>query len=176
MAPLHPFSGDTSRTSGEQAFLDALAAHIDNWAIPGVPADSFEVIAQIHPLVVMTEVPNVAVPPGQCTLQIGYWDDGQGCRALEGEWGDDLLLDSHVYSRDGLTVFGLCEEPATYGALAGKWLECQLQRRVDRQDWIRNGKIVRSRWVLPDTGKRIAQTIDTNWFLRGAPNLATRVR
>ncbi|MPV87288.1 hypothetical protein GB882_01300 [Georgenia ruanii] len=71
----------------------------------------------------MTDVPGVAVPPGQCTLQIGYWDDDRGCRALQGEWGDDHLLDSHEFSSDGLTVFGLIEEPETYRMLAAKWLE-----------------------------------------------------
>ncbi|MEX5237310.1 hypothetical protein [Kocuria arenosa] len=176
MAPTHPFSGDAPRTSSEQVFLDTLAAHIANWVAPDVRADSFEVITGMHPLVVMAEVPDVAVSPGKCTLQIGYWDDGHGCRALEGEWGDDYLLDSHEYSSDGLTVFGLHEEPAVYGVLAGKWLERQLQRRVDRQDWVRKGTLVRSRWVLPDTGKRVAQTVNTNRFVRGAPDRVTRVR
>lgn len=37
--------------------------------------------------------------------------------------GDEYLLDNHVYSNDGLTVFGLHEEPAAYGTLAGKWLD-----------------------------------------------------
>lgn len=176
MAPSHPFRGDDPRTSSEQEFLQALAAYITDWAVPGMPAQSFEVFARMHPLVVMTQVPGVDVPAGRCTLQIGYWDDRPGCRALEGEWGDDLLLDSHVYSSDGLTVFGLHEESGAYGTLAGKWLERQLQRRVDRQDWIRKDKLVRSRWVLPDTGMRVAQTIDTNWFVRGAPDRVTRVR
>ena len=176
MASLHPFRGDGARTSSEQEFLDALAAYMTDWAVPGISAQSFEVVARMHPLVVMTDVPDVDVPTGQCTLQVGYWDDRQGCRALEGEWGDDLLLDSHEYSSDGLTVFGLHEEPATYGTLAGKWLERELQRRVDRQDWNRKGKLLRSRWVLPDTGKRVAQTVSTNWFVRGAPDRVTRVR
>ena len=176
MASLHPFRGDSPRTSSEQGFLDALAANIIDWVAPGISAQSFEVVARMHPLVVMTEVPDVEVPAGTCTLQVGYWDDHQGCRALQGEWGDDLLLDSHVYSSDGLTVFGLHEEPGTYGTLAGKWLERQLQRRVDRQDWIRKGQLVRSRWVLPDTRMRVAQTVDTNWFVRGAPDRVTRIR
>ena len=111
MAPWHLFRGDDPRTSSEQEFLQALAAYITDWAVPGMPAQSFEVFARMHPLVVMTQVPGVDVPAGRCTLQIGYWDDRPGCRALEGEWGDDLLLDSHVYSSDGLTVFGLHEEP-----------------------------------------------------------------
>ncbi|GAA1750612.1 hypothetical protein [Kocuria aegyptia] len=176
MASVHPFRGDSSRTSSEQEFLEALAAYIAEWAVPGVPARSFEVFARIHPLVVMTEVPGVDVPAGRCTLQIGYWDDRRGCRALEGEWGDGYLLDSHVYSSDGLTVFGLHEEPGTYGNLAGKWLERRLPRRVDRQDWVRKGTLVRSRWVLPDTGKRVAQTINADWFVRGAPDRVTRLR
>lgn len=176
MTSVNPFRGDDSRTSGEQEFLEALAAYITDWVILGVSAQSFEVVAQVHPLVVMTQVPGVDVPAERCTLQIGYWDDHQGRRALEGEWGDEYLLDSHVYSSDGLTVFGLHEEPGTYGTLAGKWLERQLLRRVDRQDWIRKGTLIRSRWVLPDTGMRVAQTINTNWFIRGAPDRVTRVR
>ncbi|WP_418606592.1 hypothetical protein [Georgenia sp. SUBG003] len=83
----------------------------------------------------MTDVPGVDVPPGHCTLQIGYWDDGRGCRALQGEWGDEYLLDNHEYTNDGLTVFGLQEEPGTYGTLAAKWLERstgdQPVRRID---------------------------------------------
>ena len=87
MASLHPFRGDDSRTSSEQEFLEVLAAYIAEWAVPGMPAQSFEVVARMHPLVVMTQVPGVDVPAGRCTLQIGYWDDCRGCRVLEGEWG-----------------------------------------------------------------------------------------
>jgi hypothetical protein len=127
-------------------------------------------------LVVMTDVPGVEVPPGRCTLQIGYWEDDRGCRALQGEWGDEYLLDNHEYSNDRLTAFGLHEEPDTYGTLAAKWLERQLQRPVDRQDWLRNGTVVRSRWVLPDTGKRVSRTQDKAWFVRGLADRITRVR
>lgn len=176
MGDVPALMGDAPRTDAEGEFLHAFAAYIAHWVVPDVSPASFQVIAAMHPLMVMTNVPEVSVPPGQCTLQIGYWDDGRGCRALQGEWGDDLLLDSHVYSSDGLTVFGLYEEPSTYGMLAAKWLERQLQRPVDRQDWLREGTVVRSRWVLPDTGKRIAQTVDKVWFLRGAPERITRVR
>jgi hypothetical protein len=86
------------------------------------------------------------------------------------------LLNSHVYSSDGLTVLGLHEEPAIYGTLAGRCLARQLQRAVARQDWIRKGELVGSRWVLADTGMPVAQTVDTNWSVRGARDRITLVR
>lgn len=171
-----PLRGDAPRTDAEREFLTAFSAHVSHWAVPDVALDAFRVVAVLRPLVVMTDVPGVDVPSGHCTLQIGYWEDDRGCRALQGEWGDEYLLDNHEYTDDGLTVFGLREEPDTYGTLAAKWLERQLQRPVDRQDWLRDGTVVRSRWVLHDTGKRIARTQDRAWFVRGAPHRTMRVR
>lgn len=52
------------------------------------------------------------------TLRVGYWHEGPFGRALEREWGDDHLLDSHVYDGNGLTVIGLDEAPETYGTFA----------------------------------------------------------
>lgn len=79
--------GGGPRTSSEQGFLDALAAYITDWAAPGISARFFEMVARMHPLVVMAEVPDAEVPATTCTLQVGYWDVRQGCRALQGEWG-----------------------------------------------------------------------------------------
>lgn len=66
MASVHPFRGDGSRTASEKEFLEVFAAYLAEWAVPGVPARSFEVVSRIHLLVVMTEVPGVDVPAGRC--------------------------------------------------------------------------------------------------------------
>lgn len=79
--------GAGPRTSSEQGFVDALAAYITDWAALGIFARFFEVVAWMHPLVVMAEVPDAEVPATTCTLQVEYWDVRQGCRALQGEWG-----------------------------------------------------------------------------------------
>lgn len=168
--------GDLPRTPEEANFLSGLTRGVSAWSLPGVQLGSFTVVARMIPIVVTLNVPGIDVSHGTCTLQIGYWNDGPYGRALEGEWGDSHLLDNHVYDGDGLTVFGLDEAPETYGTFAAGWLQRQLQRPVERVDWLRGEQVQESVWRLADSGKTIARM---GWSVRRpgkAPSRIQRVR
>lgn len=168
--------GDPPRTPEEAKFLSGIARGISAWSIPDVQLGSFTVLARMKPIVVTLNVPGIDVPHGTCTLQIGYWNEGPYGRALEGEWGDSHLLDNHVYDGDGLTVIGLVEASETYGTFAAAWLLRQLQRPVERLDWLRDEQIKESAWRLADSGKTIARM---GWSVRRpskAPSRIQRVR
>lgn len=168
--------GDRPRTPQEANFLSGITRGISAWSLPDVQLGSFKVVARMEPIVVTLNVPGIDVPQGTCMLQIGYWNDGHHGRALEGEWGDNHLLDNHVYDADGLTIFGLEEEPETYGTFAAGWLHRQLQRPVERLDWLRGEQVQESAWRLADSGKTIARK---GWSVHRpgkAPNRIQRVR
>lgn len=165
--------GDAPRTPEEANFLSGLASGISGWSSPNIDLGSFTVVARMKPIVVTSNVPGVDVPPGTCTLQVGYWNDGPYGRALEGEWGDSHLLDNHVYDGDGLTVFGLDEAPETYGIFAAGWLQRQLQRPVERLDWLRGEQVKESAWRLADSGKTIARM---GWSVRRPGKVPSRIQ
>jgi hypothetical protein len=168
--------GDLPRTPEEAHFLSGITRGVSAWSLPDVQIGSFTVVARMKPIVVTLNVPGIDVPHGTCMLQIGYWNDGPYGRALEGEWGDSHLLDNHVYDGDGLTVFGLDEAPKTYGTFAVGWLQRQLQRPVERLDWLRGEQVQESAWRLADSGKTIARM---GWSVRRpgkAPSRTQRVR
>lgn len=168
--------GDPPRTPEEASFLSGLTRSVSAWSLPDVQLGSFTVVARMNPIVVMLNVPGIDVPNGTCTLQVGYWNDGPCGRALEGEWGDSHLLDNHVYDGDGLTVIGLDEAPETYGTFAAAWLQRQLQRPVERVDWLHGEQVRESAWSLADSGKTIARM---GWSVHRpgkAPSRIQRVR
>ena len=167
------FDGDPPRTPDEAEFLGGIAHGVSAWSLPDVQLGSFKVFAGIKPIVVTLDVPGIDVPPGKCTLQIGYWLDGPYGRALEGEWGDDHILDSHVYDGEGLTVFGLDEAPETYGTFAADWRRRQLGRPVKRLDWLRGEQIRESAWRLADSGKTIARM---GWSVRRPGKAPSRIQ
>jgi hypothetical protein len=151
------FQGDRARTPEDEKFLNAFATGVARWPLTHPKLDSFRVFAGIKPLVLVLDVPGVDVSPGTCTLQIAYWHDGPNGRMLEGEWGDNHLLDNHDYNADGLTIIGLEEAPDTYGQFAANWMERQLERPVERLDWLQAGQVRESTWRLADSGKSIAR-------------------
>jgi hypothetical protein len=175
MLDLERFQGGSPRTPEEEEFLRGLASGIDGWTVEDVQPESFMVLDVLVPLVVTLDVPGIELRSGSCTLQVGYWHDGPDGRVLEGEWGNELILDSHVYDADGLTVIGLTEAPATYGTLAARWLERQLLRPVERLDWFRGDEIRTSSWRLADSGRTIAGS--GGWRLPGLPpSRRTKIR
>lgn len=99
-------NGDSPRSDEEAAFLAAFADHVAGWPFEDISLKSFQVITLV-PLILVVNVPGLSASQGQCTLQIGYWTDGPYGTAMEGQWGDDHLLDDHTYTSDGLTVIGL---------------------------------------------------------------------
>ncbi len=145
------FGGGDPRDDAEAAFLGVVRQAAGGWNEPGlVPADT-AVFAALVPLHLSLHVPHL--PSSVVSLQVGYWQEPHDYgHALEGEWGDPYLLDSHVYGRDGLTVFGLDAAPEQFGAWAAAWLRRQLARPVERLDWLDGeGVVVASRWELADT-------------------------
>lgn len=167
MFDLERFQGDSPRTPDEEEFLRGLASGIEEWSIADAQVESFTVLARLVPLVVTLDVPGIDIRSDTCTLQVGYWHDGPDGRVLEGEWGNELILDSHVYDADGLTVIGLAEAPRTYGTFAAGWLERQLLRPVERLDWLRRDQIRTTTWRLMDSGATIAGS--GGWRIPGMP-------
>ncbi len=153
------FDGDEPRDDRERAFLDVVRHEAAGWRLPGLRPEDTSVAAVIVPLHLSVAVPGVA--DSVANLQVGYWPPGDGPygHALEGEWGDKYLLDSHVYGRDGLTVFGLDGPPEEFGAWAARWLRGQLQRPIERHDWLDDrGVVTATRYVLADSGLVLRQS------------------
>lgn len=129
------------------------------WRLSGLRPEDTSVAAFIVPLHLSVDVPGVAA--SVANLQVGYWTPGGGPygQALEGEWGDQYLLDSHVYGRDGLTVFGLDASPEQFGTWAATWLRDQLRRPIERREWLDGGGLVTAtRYVLADSDFILRQT------------------
>lgn len=150
--PLLWFDGDEPRDDRERAFLDAVREEARTWRLPGLRPQDTALGAFIIPLHLSVDIPGL---PGEvANLQVGYWppDCGPYGQALEGEWGDRYHLDSHVYGRDGLTVFGLSASPDQFGTWAATWLQDQLLRPIERRDWLDDhGQVAATRYVLADT-------------------------
>lgn len=144
-------NGDSPRSDEQAGFLAAFADRVAGWTLEDISPKSFRVITLV-PLIVVVDVPGISAPPGKCTLQVGYWTDGPYGTAVEGQWGDDHLLDDHTYSSDGLTVIGLDAAPEVFALFAAGWLHRQLLRPVHRHGWLKGGKVVASRWQLGDSG------------------------
>src|SRR5687767_8093678 len=98
-------NGDSPRSDEQAGFLAAFADRVGGWNFEG----NFPQLFRVHTLgAVIGGVggSGISAPPGKCTLQVGYWTDGPYGTAVEGQWGDDHLLDDHTYTSDGLTVIG----------------------------------------------------------------------
>jgi hypothetical protein len=106
-------NGDSPRLDEQAGFLAAFADRVARWTLGDISPKSFRVITLV-PLIVVVDVPGISAPPGKCTLQVGYWTDGPYGTAVEGQWGDDHLLDDHTYTSDGLTVTGLDAAPEVF--------------------------------------------------------------
>lgn len=65
--------------------------------------------------------------------------------------GDDLVLDNHVYGREGLKVFGLDASWAQFGAWDADGLERQLLRPLELREWLDDsGEVSATRYVFTD--------------------------
>ncbi|MBP2329574.1 hypothetical protein JOF56_009959 [Kibdelosporangium banguiense] len=148
------------RNDEETRFGTALAARASRWQRFGLAPDDTEVLAVLTPLVVMVDVglPTAAgIVPEPTKLQVAYWTTG-GEAALEGYWGNELVMDGFDANDDEvLVVRGLCGEPEQFAVWTADWLERQLARPVVRQEWRRGAAVVFQRWVLADTGDVLAQ-------------------
>ena len=144
-------SGHQPQSLEGQEFALRFAEIVNGWAIPGAGPDAFEVVGNLIPLVIVLQVPGVLVPNNQCTLQIAYWPNWAGTPVVSGEWGDDHLLEGQGHDEGDLLIEGVALSPTECAEKAAAWIQVPAHRPLVRQDWIRKGKVIKSKWILDDT-------------------------
>lgn len=149
-SPAHLAGRKPESTEGQE-FARRFAEIVSEWGVPGAGPDSFDVVGGLIPLVIVLQVPGVVVPNNQCTLQIAYWPDRAGAPVVSGEWGDDHLLEGQGPDDGDLLLEGVALTPTECADRAAAWTKDQLQRPLVREDWIRKGAVIRSKWILDDT-------------------------
>jgi hypothetical protein len=143
------FGGDEPRTEDEARFLAVLRAHDEAWRSAGVEPSGTTVLTGLVPLHVQVDLPGL--PADRVNLQVAFWTTGPRGTGVEGQWGDDHLLDGGTAG--GMEVFGLPADPEELAGFAVRWLTRALAAPVDRADWVgRDGEVVASRWVLAESG------------------------
>lgn len=70
---------------------------------------------------------------------------------MSGEWGDDHLLEGQGHDEGDLLIEGVALSPAECAEKAAGWIGVQLDRPLVQEDWIRKGKVIKSKWILDDT-------------------------
>jgi len=171
------FTGAEPRDNRERVLLATVRQEAYGWRVPGLQPQDTAVGVFIVPLHLSVDIPEL--PHAVTNLQVGYWPpDGPYGHALEGEWGDKYLLDSHVYGRNGLTVFGLDASPEQFGVWAANWLRHQLQRPIERRDWLDgDGNVTATRFVLANSEFVLRQTgFSLVRRFRRSPDRVERVR
>lgn len=150
------FAGDEPRDAAEVRFLDQLRRRAVSWDVHGLTPQHTATISGLAPLHVSVAVPGLAPETTSrirlTNLQVGYWQRGPYGEGLQGEWGDDYLLDNHRHDTNGLTVIGIQAEPEDFANWTADWFWRQLNRPRERQEWVVAGKVVTSRTRLADTG------------------------
>ena len=167
------FAGDPPRDAGERRFLDALRERAARWDVAGLDTSHTRTRTVLRPLHLTVDL--TGLPP-DVNLQIGWWpDDGNG-HQLDGEWGDSALLDGGRVDSGMLTVTGLHATPDQFASWTADWLQTQLIRPVERDEWLRAGdRVVASRWRLVDTGV-VLWSAGFPSLRRRPPDRVTRVR
>jgi hypothetical protein len=130
----------------------------------------------LTPLVIVLQVPDVVVPNNQCTLQIAYWPDRDGYPLVSGEWGDDHLLEGQGHDEGDLLIKGVALSPTECAEKAAAWLKDQLHRPLVREDWIRRGKVIKSKWILDDTKTVVMSHQEISMSLGSLEHRTTRLR
>lgn len=137
-------------TPSQEAFLKPLRARAAAWGAYGIGSDDTLVYEYTDPVRLIAAVdvydPDANLIVG--TVRIEF--DGA---ALRGRWGsshfcdaiDPADPDSIGIERPGIT-------PEEAARLAADWLESQVRRPLERQDWRRDGTTFHRRWVLADSG------------------------
>ncbi|WP_461190062.1 hypothetical protein [Arthrobacter sp. Z4-13] len=169
-------SGREPQSPEGQSFVHRFAENVDQWGIPGAGPDAFEVVSRLIPLLIVLQVPGVVVPNNQCTLQIAYWPDQAGAPRVSGEWGDDHLLEGQGHDEGDLLVEGVELSPEVCAEKATAWLKDQLHRPLVREDWIRRGKVIKSKWVLGDTKTVVVSHDEISLSFGSLEHRTTRLR
>lgn len=166
------FEGDAPRTDDEVRFLARLRELASGWIVAGLGPDATSCLTVLVPILVLVDIPALAGEVGLTSLHVGYWPPEHGLR-LEGEWGDNHLLDNGGDDFD-LRIGGISEEPEFFAEAAAMWLATQLLRPIDRMDWVSGDRIVATRARLSDDGKTLVRR--GSWFrTRREPDRTTRL-
>ena len=160
------FTGAAPRNDTEARYLATLQSLAATWDIGGLRPEHTSVLTVMTPLHMTVELVGL---PADVTLQVGYWLEAPHGPGLEGEWGDNHLLDNHVYGADGLTVQGLTASPEQFATWTADWLLAQLRRPVERLDWAGPDGTVTSQWRLADTGLSLTWQGTRRWRRRRQP-------
>jgi hypothetical protein len=168
------FADGVPRNDAEARYLATLQSLAATWDVSGLRPEHTSVLTVMLPLHLMVELAGL---PNDVTLQVGYWLEAPYGPGLEGEWGDRHLLDNHVDGPDALTVRGLSASPEQFATWTADWLLAQLQRPVERLDWLGRDGAVTSQWRLADTGLSLTWQGARPWRrTRRPPDAVQRVR
>jgi hypothetical protein len=159
------FAGAEPRNEHEAAFLESLRASAAVWRMPGVTPESTRSLSVLNPLYVECKVPDL--PAGSsldAVLQAGYlWDAVEP--SLMGEWGSENYLLDGASATDILHVVGMASSPAVFGEWTADWMWRQLQRPVERIDFVGSrGEELGTEWRLADNLRSLGTT--GHWWQR----------
>ncbi|WP_157606370.1 hypothetical protein [Phycicoccus sp. Soil802] len=135
------FPGDEGRTHDEARFLARLRELAPGWAVAGLGPERTWCLTALVPLLVVVDCPLLAGEVGLTSLHVGYWPPTPHGLRLQGEWGDNHLLDNGGDDTD-LEIQGISGEPESFADTAGIWLATQLLRPMERMEWVRGERVV----------------------------------
>lgn len=155
------FRGAEPRSEDEARFLARLRELADGWQVPGLLPEGSAYLAVLTPLVATVEHPLLRGGFGLTQLQVGYWPPSPSEMRLEGQWGDDHLLDNGGDATD-LHIVGVSGEPEFFAEAAASWLLAQLVRPIERLDWIKGDRIVATQIRIAEGGQTLSSR--GSWF------------
>jgi hypothetical protein len=168
------FAGDW-RSEDERRFLHALRMRAASWDIEGLKPAASQTLGVMVTLIVVVEDPRLEGLDGLTSVQVGYRppEAEVGVR-LQGEWGDDYLLDNGGDDTD-LWVQGVAAEPEDFAQMAASWMERQLRRPLERLAWLDGDRVVASRVRLAEGGQTLVR--EGSWLrtIRRDPDQVTRL-
>ena len=166
------FTGDEPRTEDEARFLDRLRVRAVDWDVPGLDPSASWCLAKLVCLLVVVPSPSLVGLNGLHSIQVGYYPAGKVLR-LEGEWGEDHLLDNGGDERD-LRVDGVAADPEWFADLSADWIGQQLLRPLVRAEWLDGSSVVATQTRLDDTGFVLSRS--GSWFkMRREPDRMIRL-
>ena len=166
------FTGDEPRNDDEARFLDRIRTRAVDWEVPGLDPSASWCLARLACLLVVVPSPSLAGLDGLHSIQVGYYPAGKLLR-LEGEWGEDHLLDNGGDERD-LRVEGVEAEPEWFADLSADWIGQQFLRPLERREWLDGSRVVAAQTRLGDTGFVLSRS--GSWFKsRKEPDQAVRL-
>ncbi len=150
------FQGDEPRSEDEARFLARLRELAPGWSVSGLLPEGSGCLAVLTPLFVNVQHPSLWDGFGLTELQVGYWPPASSGLRLEGEWGNEYLLDNGGDDTD-LRIQGVSAEPEFFAEAAATWLEAQLLRPIERLDWMKGDRVVATRVRLAGGGQTLAK-------------------